>query len=88
MSAKRFATRRSDGVGTSHFAPDSPWLTTSEAAAYARLSPKTLLRAIAAGRLRHARVGGRRSIRLRREWIDAWLLATAHPLDVPVGATR
>lgn len=73
---------RSGSVSTDYRPLDTPWLTTAEGASYARISPKTLLRAIAAGRLRHARVGGRRSIRLRREWLDAWLLATAEPREV------
>lgn len=51
----------------------SPWLTLRDGAAYARVSAATLRREIAAGRLRAARVGGRRSIRLRAEWLDAWL---------------
>ncbi len=51
----------------------SPWLTVKEAADYASLSADTIYTACERGELRHARVSGRRTIRLRREWIDAWL---------------
>ena len=51
----------------------SPWLTVREAADYANLSADTSYTACERGELRHARVSGRRTIRLRREWIDAWL---------------
>ena len=54
-------------------APPSPWLTVKEAADYASLSADTIYTACERGELRHARVSGRRTIRLRREWIDAWL---------------
>ena len=51
----------------------SPWLTVREAADYASLSTDTIYTACERGELRHARVSGRRTIRLRPEWIDAWL---------------
>ena len=51
----------------------SPWLTVKEAADHASLSADTIYTACERGELRHARVSGRRTIRLRREWIDAWL---------------
>ena len=54
-------------------APPSRWLTGREAADYANLSADTIYTACERGELRHARVSGRRTIRLRREWIDAWL---------------
>jgi excisionase family DNA binding protein len=54
----------------------SPWLRIGEAAQYARCGRKLLYREVAAGRLRAARVGGRREIRTRREWLDEWLQAT------------
>ena len=44
-----------------------------EAAAYSGLSRDTIYTACERRELRHARVGGRRTIRLKAEWIDAWL---------------
>lgn len=52
---------------------DTCWITLNEAARIARVSTATLRREIRRGRLRHARVGGRKAIRVRPEWIDAWL---------------
>lgn len=49
------------------------WLTVPDAAEYAGLKRDTIYNACERGDLRHVRVGGRRAIRLRREWIDAWL---------------
>ena len=49
------------------------WLTVAEGAAYSGVSRDTIYTACERSELRHARVGGRRAIRLRREWIDAWL---------------
>jgi excisionase family DNA binding protein len=60
----------------------SPWMTVDQAASYAQVSDKTIYAACASGSLRHARVGGRRSIRLRADWIDAFLEASA-PQEVP-----
>jgi excisionase family DNA binding protein len=54
---------------------DDPWLTIDEAAAHARLHPQSLRKAIRDGRLRCTRVNSARYIRLRRSWVDAWLLA-------------
>ena len=53
------------------------WLTVREAAAHARCGVKTLYREVAAGRLRAARVGGRRALRFRAAWIDTWIEAAA-----------
>jgi excisionase family DNA binding protein len=53
------------------------WLTIREAATYTRCGAKTLYRAIHAGQLRAARVGGRRKFVVRREWLDAYLEACA-----------
>jgi hypothetical protein len=52
---------------------DSPWLTTREAAAYARRGRRQILYAIKVGRLRAAIVGGRRQAVTRREWLDAMI---------------
>jgi excisionase family DNA binding protein len=49
------------------------WLNVSEGAEYAGLSRDTIYTACERRELRHARVGGRRTIRLKAEWIDAWL---------------
>ena len=61
--------------------PTSPWMAPPTGAEYAHTSVKTIYRACESGQLRHARVGGRRSIRLRAEWIDQWLEATAQPVE-------
>jgi excisionase family DNA binding protein len=55
---------------------NSPWLTRDQAAAYAHVSPGTIRREVRARRLQCARVGGRRSMRFKRAWVDAWLEAT------------
>ena len=51
----------------------SPWLTVKEAAAYVGFCDKTIRRACQLGRLKCARVG--RRIRIRREWLDDWVIA-------------
>lgn len=50
-----------------------PWLTVGEGAEYAGVSRDTIYTACERKELRHARISGRRSIRLKPEWIDAWL---------------
>jgi excisionase family DNA binding protein len=49
------------------------WLTTLQAAARAQVSESTILREARALRLRSVRVGGRRNLRVRPEWVDSWL---------------
>jgi excisionase family DNA binding protein len=49
------------------------WLTVAEGAEYSGVSRDTIYTACERRELRHARIGGRRSIRLKPEWIDAWL---------------
>ena len=49
------------------------WFTVSEGAEYAGVSRDTIYTACERREVRHARIGGRRSIRLKPEWIDAWL---------------
>ncbi len=56
-----------------------PWLTVAEGAAHAGVSRDTIYTACERHEIRHARVSGRRTIRLKPEWIDAWL--ERHALD-------
>jgi excisionase family DNA binding protein len=60
---------------------ESPWLTVEGAAQRARCGVKTIYREVRAGRLRAARVGGRRELRLLSVWVDEWLVrcTTMHP---------
>ena len=60
----------------------SPWLTVDEARTVAKVGSKTIYREIRAGRLRAARIGGRRDIRVHRDWLSAWLEASAAPVEV------
>jgi excisionase family DNA binding protein len=55
------------------------WLTVAEAAQYAGVSRDTIYTACERREVRQVRVGGRRAIRLKPEWIDAWL--ERHVLD-------
>jgi len=52
---------------------DSPWWRVAEAASYARVHKSQIFRACATQQLEHVRVGGRRTIVTRREWVDAYL---------------
>jgi excisionase family DNA binding protein len=68
---------------------DSPWLTVAEAAERAKCGPRLIYREVQQGRLRAARIGNRRDIRIRVDWVDEWLDASAavHPLPTrAVGA--
>jgi excisionase family DNA binding protein len=60
------------------------WFTVTDAAAYANVCRDTIYDACEHGQLQHVRIGGRRAIRLRAEWIDAWLAQYAvAPVVVP-----
>jgi excisionase family DNA binding protein len=50
-----------------------PWLTVREGADYANVSRDTIYTACERRELRHARISGRRTMRLKPAWIDAWL---------------
>jgi excisionase family DNA binding protein len=52
-----------------------PWLTVHEAAQRARCGVKTIYSEVRAGRLRAARIGGRRDLRLKGEWVGRLALA-------------
>ena len=49
------------------------WLNVTEGAAHAGVCRDTIYTACERRELRHARLGGRRTIRVKPEWIDAWL---------------
>ena len=58
------------------------WLTVAEGADYSGVSRDTIYTACERRELRHARVGGRRAIRLKPAWIDAWLEGHAREVRV------
>lgn len=60
----------------------TPWRTVDQAAARALVGPRTIYNEISAGRLMAAKIGGRRELRLKDEWVDAWLEAQATPVMV------
>ena len=67
------------------------WLNVAEGAECAGVCRDLIYDACAARRMHHIRVGGRRAIRLKREWIDAWLerhvvIAQDGPLPVLASA--
>lgn len=49
------------------------WLNVAEGAEYAGVCRDLIYDACAAKRIRHIHIDGRRAIRMKREWIDAWL---------------
>jgi excisionase family DNA binding protein len=59
---------------------NTQWLTIKQAAARAQVSDATIRREVKGRRITAARVGGRRSWRLRPEWVDEWLQSSAQPL--------
>ena len=61
---------------------DSPWMVMAEAAAYAKRGRRLLAKAVKDGELRAARIGGRRELLFRREWLDEWIEAQATPVMV------
>ncbi len=60
----------------------SDWLTIKESCPVAKCGPKLIYREIKAGRLRAARIGGRRDLRIHRSWIDEWLMRCATPIEI------
>ena len=61
---------------------ETPWLTVKQAALYCQCGARVLYRAADSDQLRVARIGGRRDIRVKRDWLDAFLEATAKPVAV------
>ncbi len=56
--------------------PAPTWLKIDDAANRAQCGEATIRREVRAGRLHAVKVGGRRSLRFRDEWIDEWLEGT------------
>ena len=56
------------------------WKTVKQAAGRGQVGPGIIYREVKAGRLRAARIGGRRALRFRDEWIDEWLDASSKPV--------
>ena len=59
-----------------------PWLTIAQGATHVHVHQATLRREMSRGRLRYARVGGWKAIRLPRSWLDNWLEASSTPIEV------
>jgi len=55
------------------------WLTVADAAAHAKCGKRSIYTGVQSGKLRAARLGGRRELRFLAEWIDGWLFATSEP---------
>jgi len=64
-----------------------PWLTVTEGAEYAGVSKDTIYTACERGELRHVRISGRRSIRLRAVWIDEWFEQHTRAVEIDVTST-
>lgn len=77
MPAQSLVTQSNAGGAES-----DPWLTLEQASKLVQAHQATLRREIRRARLRAARIGGRRSIRLRRSWLETWLEATTTPMEV------
>jgi excisionase family DNA binding protein len=63
-------------------APDAQWLTIEQARVIPQCGAKLLRREIKAGRLRAARLGLRRDIRIHRDWLQEWLQKCATPTPI------
>ena len=61
-------------------ATESIWITPGEAALYLGVGIDTIYDACAAGGLRHVKLG-HRTIRLKRDWVDAWVERRAQVHD-------
>ena len=63
-------------------APETPWLTVGQAAKIVQCGRKLLYRAVRCGDLRAARIGARRDIRIRRDWLDEYLTRLSEPREI------
>lgn len=64
------------------------WLTVADAAQHARCGKRSIYTGVHQGKLRAARLGGRRELRFLVEWVDAWLLASITPEFLNPAAPR
>lgn len=60
----------------------TPWMTVPEMAAYMKTAKKAVYAAVASGKLRVARIGGRRDIRGKASWCDEYLESCATPQEI------
>lgn len=58
------------------------WLTVRNAAQRVQCSDKVIYGAVRSGKLRHAVANARGDLRFKPEWVDAWLEATAEPVEI------
>ena len=58
------------------------WLTVKQARTITQCGAKVLYNEIKAGRLRAARIGLRRDIRIHKDWIAEWLVNCSAPVEV------
>ncbi len=61
---------------------EDAWLTVRQAARYMQCGPKTVYSLASSGRLRAARIGGKRALRIKRRWCDESLEASAAVIEV------
>jgi hypothetical protein len=73
MSGKTTPTS-TPSASSSSAAAVSPWLDVEDAALRARVGPKLIYAEVKAGRLKAAKIGGRRELRFLADWVDAWLI--------------
>jgi excisionase family DNA binding protein len=59
------------------------WLNVADAAEHAGVCRDTIYTAVERGELRHVRIGGRRSIRIKAVWIDEWFECSCRPTVAP-----
>lgn len=68
--------------------PETTWLTVKGAADRALCGTQLIYREVKAGRLRAARIGGRRELRLKPAWVDEWLEKASTVVEVQASADR
>lgn len=65
-------------VGSVVSTPSPPlipdWFTPIQAAAWINVHVDFIYNACASGGLKHSALGGRRNIRIKREWLDEWMV--------------